>query len=116
MVWDKVTWSIEHRPVMYSKTLLSWRGRRIDLHKIVGEDGEGMFHSHPARAIRIILRYSYYEQLLDGTIKKWKAGMIGVVNPELTHRIHRVGEPCYTLWIRGRTTQKVRLFGYGQES
>jgi hypothetical protein len=41
--------------------------------------------------------------------------MIGYVPAQLTHRIHAVGEPCYTLWIRGRNRFKLRLIGYGKE-
>lgn len=99
----------------YITRLIYWRGRRVDLHKIVRADSPGCYHTHPAKAFRLILWGGYVEELEDGRKKTWQAGQFGMVPHDMSHRFHAVlsSEPCYTLWIRGRITHDVALRGTG---
>lgn len=103
------------RLVMKINHLVRGGGRRADLHTMVGADSPGCFHTHPARAIRVILWGGYVEELEDGTMKAWLPGMVGLVQPGLSHRIHAIenGRCSYSLWIRGRKTHTVQLRGAG---
>lgn len=106
----------DNLPLLYIKYIFAWRGRRIDLHKIIYPDPWECFHSHPASwAIRIILWGGYTEELHDGTMKEWKPGMIGIVRHDCIHRINRLrsGRPSYSLWIRGKVRHPTGLFGTG---
>lgn len=103
-------------PVLFIKHLLHWRGRRVDLHKIVWPDEWECFHSHPANwAIRIILWGGYVEEMYDGTMRKWWPGKIGIVRNTDVHRINRLlkERPSYSLWIRGKVRHGTGLFGSG---
>jgi hypothetical protein len=114
--WDKtVNSERDGLPLLYIKNLIHWRGRRIDLHKIVYPDPWECFHSHPARAIRIILWGGYTEELQDGTIVSWWPGKIGLVQHDTVHRINRLryASPSYSLWIRGKVRHPTGLFGTG---
>lgn len=100
----------------YGKFLLALFGRRIVLHKMVGEDEEGCFHTHPAYAIRIILWGGYIEEHFPSRrMQRWRPGMIGLVRPEFAHRIHRLrnGKASYSLWIRGKKIAPINLVGDG---
>lgn len=125
--WDE--WRGDHngRVVMRIKTLLRWRGRCIDLHQMVEADTPECFHTHPGRAIRVILWAGYREEILwweirraDGvtiserSVRRWWPGMVGLVRPELTHRIESLPRGVsYSLWIRGRKRHQVQLRGSG---
>lgn len=107
--------SMDGRPTLYVKRLLSVFGCRIDLHKMVDMDDSGCFHTHPAYAIRIVLRGGYVEELENGTHKVWRPGMIGLVRPTYSHRIDRLrnGRFSFSLWIRFRKCAPVHLRGDG---
>lgn len=100
-------------PVFWVKNLLRLFGWTVRLHKFVKADAPGCFHTHPALAIRIILWGGYVEELGDGTWKTWWPGRIGIVRPELEHRIDRLrnGRASYSMWIRGPLIEKVTTRG-----
>lgn len=101
-------------PTMLIKHLAGYRGRRLDLHTMIAADAPGCHHTHPGRAIRLILWGGYVEELEDGTLKAWRPGSIGLVRPELCHRIHALQRGrSYSLWLRGRKTHKIELRGPG---
>jgi len=92
-------------------------GRRADLHRMVAPDAPGCFHTHPARAVRIVLWAGYVEELEDGSMRHWRPGMVGVVHPQLSHRIASLPRGrSYSLWIRGRKTHQTQLRGPGWEA
>jgi hypothetical protein len=112
--WDEWRGAMDGRPTLWVKHLFCRRGRHVDLHKMVGPDDPGCFHTHPAYAIRIILWGGYLEELEGGRVVIWKPGYIGLVAPELSHRIARVyRQSSYSLWIRFRKRAKVYLRGDG---
>ena len=117
MKWDEWRGSIDGRPSMLVKRLFDRWGYRIDLHKFIRSDDPGCFHTHPATAVRVILWGGYVEQI-DSRLGfyKWRAlraGRIGVVQPELCHRIDRLlnGRCSYSLWLRGRKRAKIEIVG-----
>lgn len=115
MKWDEWRGNLDGSViVMWIKNLISFRGYKLDLHKFVGEDSDDCFHTHPAKAIRFIIRGGYIEEMEGGKLKIWKAGMIGIVNPELSHRVSSIFKGgAYTLWLRFPKTHKAELRGDG---
>lgn len=137
--WTEWRGDFDGNPTMWIMPLVRWRGRRLDLHKFVKPDMPGCYHTHPARAIRIPLWGGYVEEILHSATrldtgssivslntgndwrfwpvewKTWRPGMVGLVHPELAHRIEslRNGRVSYSLWIRGRKTHKTELRGPG---
>lgn len=123
MRWDEWVGSSDQRPAMWTKNLLRVLGCRIDIHKFIRPDNEGCYHSHPAYAIRVILRGGYDEDVHEGEIppgyirirklKRWRPFMIGLVRPQTVHRVHTLlGDgPAYTLWIRFRKVAPITLVG-----
>ena len=106
--------SKEEGPSLLIKRLVSLFGFKIQLHRFIRADSEGAFHTHPAWAIRVILRGGYVEELGNGDLREWKPGHIGIVHPELEHRIHKLrnGHMSYSLWLRGPKVRNIRLRGY----
>lgn len=102
---------------MLIRHLFHWRGWRIDLHRMINTDMLDCFHTHPAKAIRIVLWGGYVEELADGTYKSWLPGMIGLVRPELAHRIAALvnGRESWSLWLRAPKTHPINLVGDGWE-
>lgn len=119
MKWDLMIFNNPENPtspvIFKIKHILYWRGRRIDLHKMVNADRAGCYHTHPAYAIRWIVWGGYVEELEDGTKKTWMPGMGGLVRPELSHRIDKLlnGRSSYSLWFRGRVFRDILLRGPG---
>lgn len=103
MKWDDWRGSLDGRATFWSKTLLRLFGWRVDLHKFVAADGPGCFHTHPAYAVRFILFGGYFEQLECGAYRAWFPFRVGLVKPELSHRVDHLvnGRVSYSLWIRG---------------
>ena len=115
MKWHEWRGSLDGRPTMLTRTLLRAFGCRLVLHKFVGTDDPGCFHTHPAYAVRIILRGAYIEQLEDGTYRLWQTGDVGIVRPTLPHRIDQASaspQPL-TLWLRGPKVAETQLRGDG---
>ncbi len=113
---DKWQGDFDGNVTMLTKHLVHLFGCRVDVHKFVGVDAEGCFHTHPALAVRVVLWGGYVEQLESGFYRAWRMFDIGLVRPELSHRVAlRLGQgPVYTLWIRGRTHgRKAQLRGSG---
>ncbi|TAJ46033.1 MAG: hypothetical protein EPO54_06125 [Brevundimonas sp.] len=105
------------RVTFWSRTLFEWRGWRVAVHRMVGADDPGCFHSHPAIALRIILAGGYVEEREDGQGWAWLPGSVGVVRPELSHRISALfDDVSYSLWIRAPKTAAIALRGPGWKS
>lgn len=100
---------------MRIKHLLKWRGFKLDLHQFVGTDAANCFHTHPARALRLIVWGGYVEQLENASYHTWRPGRIGLVSPSHSHRISELvnGAVSYSLWFRWPKTHEVRLRGDG---
>lgn len=115
MKWDEWRGSQDGRPTMWIRCLVAWRGFRIDLHKFIAADERGCFHTHPAKAWRLILWGGYVEQLESGRYRIWRPWMAGFVRPELSHRIALLwnGRVSYSLWIRWPKSAEVQLRGDG---
>lgn len=113
--WDEQRGSLDGRATMLIKRLASAFGCAIDLHKFVAPDDRDCFHTHPAYAVRIILRGAYLEELESGRRKIWRAGMVGLVKPTTSHRVHKLdrGRPAYSLWLRGPKIAEIKLRGVG---
>ncbi|MGG9998706.1 hypothetical protein ACQU0X_14750 [Pseudovibrio ascidiaceicola] len=109
--------SLEEGPTLLIKRFVSLFGCKIQLHKFIRADNEGAFHTHPAWAIRIVLRGGYIEELGNGEFREWKPGNIGIVRPELEHRIHKLrnGFRSYSLWLRGPKVRNIKLRGYPEQ-
>jgi hypothetical protein len=115
VTWDEWRGSMDGRPTLWVKHLFCHFGWHVDLHKMIGVDDEQCFHTHPAYAIRVILRGGYVEELEDKRLVLWLPGGIGIVKPTCSHRIaNLVNERVsYSLWIRFRKRAKVYLRGEG---
>jgi hypothetical protein len=112
--WDEWRGSLDGRPTMWIKHLLSHKGFKVDLHKFVKADDKECFHTHPAKSIRVILWGGYFEELETGEIKIWLPFMFGRVAPRLSHRIAGlVFKRSYSLWIRWPKTHDIELNGTG---
>jgi hypothetical protein len=100
------------RPVFFIKKLAKAFGCVIQLHKFVAPDDAGCFHSHPAFAIRIVLRGGYVEETKNGFLISRHPGYIGLVRPEFEHRIHALinKRESWSLWLRG---PKIAPISYG---
>lgn len=112
--WDEWRGSIDGRPSMFIRHLLYFKGYRLDLHKFIRADDLTCFHTHPAKAIRIILLGGYTEQIYLSSLKrKWVIGSIGIVRPELCHRIDRLlnGKYSFSLWLRWPKTNNIKIYG-----
>jgi hypothetical protein len=115
MKWDFQVGNTPDDPVFFIKNLLHWRGRRLDLHMMVKADGPRRYHTHPSYAVRIVVWGGYVEEMEDGTKRTWRPGRVGLVRPELSHRIDSLmnGRRSLSLWIRGRITHDIELRGDG---
>ena len=121
MRWDEWRGSMDGRPSMYIKRLIYLKGWRVDLHKIVRSDDIGCFHTHSAYVMRIILWGGYVEEVCrtwpgEGSMSYrewWKPCHIGIVKPNLEHRIAHIinGRSSYSLWIRGPKIAEVKVRG-----
>jgi hypothetical protein len=136
VTWDGWRGSLDGRPTMWIKTLLAFRGFKLDLHKMVAPDDAGCYHTHPAKAVRLVLWGGYWEEIhtecacsdprpceeASGDAgrcwslshQRWRPGRVGVVQPELCHRIASLfGRVSYSLWLRWPKSAEVQLRGYG---
>ena len=113
--WDEWRGSMDGRPTLWEKHLFCRKGRHVDLHKMVGTDDPGCFHTHPAFAVRIVFWGGYLEEKEDGRRRRWFPGMIGIVRPSDCHRVARLlnGQVSYSFWVRFRKSAPVQLRGAG---
>lgn len=121
--WHEWRGSSDGRPSMFVRNLLSLRGFKLDLHKFIRADDPTCFHTHPAKALRVILWGGYTEQIrYEGGAfpksvwykkKQWIPGDIGIIQPELCHRIDwlRNGRASYSLWLRWPKSAEITIFG-----
>lgn len=106
--------TVDGRATLWKRDLLAWAGWRVTLHRIVGADDPGCFHTHPATALRVILAGGYVEQLESGKGRAWLPGRFGIVRPALSHRIAAlIDGHSYSLWIRGPRRAPIELRGSG---
>lgn len=119
MKWSYWVGNTKNQPVMLVKALLSIFGCHIDLHKFERRDAEGCFHTHPAWAIRIILRGGYTEEILgpggETSLRCLIPLDIGIVSPALCHRVYALHDArgSWSLWLRGPIVRDVQLRGWG---
>lgn len=120
--WQEWRGSMDGRPSMFIRNLFSFRGYKLDLHKMVRADDPTCFHTHPAKAIRFILWGGYTEQILINIFdskdrhsyskKQWIIGDIGIVRPDLCHRIDSLHKQVsYSLWFRFPKTHSIHIEG-----
>lgn len=113
LTFDEWRGSFDGRPSLWIKKL--WRpfGCVVQLHKFVRADDPGCFHTHPAYALRIILRGGYVEELGNGERRTWRPGRVGLVRPTLEHRIAELlnGRESWSLWLRGPKVAQVGVRG-----
>ena len=118
MNWDEWRGDLKGRVVMRIKHLASWRGFKLDLHKFVAADAPGCRHTHPAKALRIVVWGGYVEEVESGPgkldLRTIRPGFIGFVRPELCHRIASLRRKVsYSLWLRWPKTHEIELRGQG---
>lgn len=113
MKWDEWRGSFDGRPALLIKRFVTLFGCKVQLHKFVRADDVDCFHTHPAWAVRLVLWGGYVEQLGDGRHRMWWPGRVGVVRPELEHRIAglRNGSFSYSLWFRGPKCREIQVRG-----
>jgi pimeloyl-ACP methyl ester carboxylesterase len=118
--WDKTTWSKSpDQPTMLTKHLVHIRGWRLDLHKMIGTDAQDCLHTHPARALRLILWGGYVEEFIGENglrlFREWRPFRAGIVKPELAHRITSLRNKrfSYSLWLRAPSCAEIHLVGDG---
>jgi hypothetical protein len=115
--------------VMWIKVIFKFRGFSLDLHKFVAADDPGCFHTHPAKAWRLVIWGGYWEEVLKKSTvpntggERWKEsrwhqacapGFMGMIAPEFCHRIASLyGPASYSLWLRWPVTHKILLIGEG---
>lgn len=111
--WTEWRGSFDGRPALLIKKLLKAFGCVVQLHCFVRADDPDCFHTHPAWAIRIILKGGYVEELGSGERRTWRAGRIGIVAPQLEHRIDALlnGRDSWSLWLRGPKVAKINVRG-----
>lgn len=106
--------SLDGRRTFLEKDLFSKDGYKITLHKMIAADDSECFHSHPATAIRWIVKGGYVEELYDGRKKNILEGSISIVRPNTKHRIHSlIEDESISLWIRSPKTHEIELMGSG---
>lgn len=118
MNWDEWRGDLKGRVVMRIKHLAEWRGFKLDLHQFADADAPGCRHTHPAKALRIVLWGGYVEEFEIGPddlkFRACKPGFVGIVQPEFCHRIASLrGRVSYSLWLRWPKTHQIELRGPG---
>ncbi len=117
--WDEWRGDLAGNPTMFIWRLASFRGYRLDLHRMVAPDAWDCFHSHPATAMRVVLYGGYMEEIEapEGQPRKWKivpARSVSLVRPEFSHRISSLPRGVsWSLWLRGPKTHETQLRGPG---
>jgi hypothetical protein len=101
----------EHGEVWHDFKLFKAFGIRVSIHKFVGADTIGVYHTHPGRALRCVLLGGYVEELWRGRKVTWRPLSFGWVEPTLCHRVDKLlnGKWSYTLWLRWPRTHTVEM-------
>lgn len=136
MKWYRIN-TPDHKEVFTGFVLLNFRGWNIVLHRFVGADAPGCFHTHPAKTFRFILWGGYVEEIpvedyanirdvmkrgdkidYDATTKRftlkrtWKPLRFGIVRPEFEHRVHSLRrKSSWTFWVRSPVTHEITTRG-----
>jgi hypothetical protein len=114
--WDEWRGHYDGTVAMLIKRLVSVRGWRIDLHKMVNPDMVGCFHAHPSHSWRVILWGGYVEEVAEtGREIEWRPMRAGFVHPTFGHRIAKLinKRSSYSLWISAPKCAEVQLIGPG---
>lgn len=130
--WTNWIGTTDQQPVFFYRKLASWRWRgkewTLRIHKFVGADDPGCFHTHPAVAYRLVIWNGYHEEIVDPYV--WINGYHGLIPPSLIverrfghfdriepsfcHRIDSLrGKVSYSLWIHGEKEAEIGLYGWG---
>jgi hypothetical protein len=114
VTYDEWRGGLNGQVTMWIKRLWSWRGFRLDLHKMVGPDDPDCFHTHPAYAVRLVLWGGYVEERADRCWCAWFPGRIGIVRPSLAHRVGGLFfRYSLSLWLRFPKSAEIELIGDG---
>lgn len=112
--WESWRGSLDGQVTFVDKTLLAFRGWKVTLHKFIGADDPGCFHTHPAWALRVVLWGGYVEEVPNGFFRRFWPGRVGLVPPWFAHRVSELMRgPSYSLWIRGPKVAAIQLHGDG---
>jgi hypothetical protein len=113
--WDRTIGNFDGTDVLRIKNFFKLNGIQIRLHQMLRADGVQKFHTHPSKAIRIVLWGGYVEELESGDKVTCRPGFIGWVRPAHSHRVDSLlnGKVSYSLWLRWPDTHKVKLRGSG---
>lgn len=112
--WDEWRGAYDGKVTMWVKRLVKFRGSRIDLHKMVSSDDFEAFHTHPAKAFRLVLWGGYIEQFENRRYHKMNMLTWGFIEPTDCHRISKlIRGPSYSLWFRWPKTHKQWIVGSG---
>lgn len=115
--WDEWRGDFDGRVVMQIKHLVSWRGFKLDLHRFVAADAPGCRHTHPAKALRLVIWGGYVEEVEVGQgleLRTCRPLHASIVQPELCHRVASLlGRVSYSLWLRWPKTHEIELRGEG---
>lgn len=126
----------DYKKVFDGFELFSIFGWTVGLHRFVGADAPGCFHSHLGVAYRLVLWGGYVEEVLRTPEMAWIArddlsrmdynttveaftykrtffpGRFGKITHDFEHRIDRLlGKTSWSLWIRGPVTHEVNTRG-----
>jgi hypothetical protein len=113
LAWSEWRGSFDGRPSLLIKKIVRAFGCVVQVHKFVRADDPGCFHTHPAWAVRVILWGGYVEELGDGSRWVCRPGYVGIVPPQLEHRIDALlnGRSSWSLWLRGPKVARVDVRG-----
>lgn len=120
--WDRwIGHSKEGPIVMLIKHLFVGEGCHVDLHRMVFPDMIGCYHTHPAKAIRVVRTGGYIEELFfkggRTELVERHPGYVGVILPDYCHRFHALLDPALgyseSIWLRGPVTHPIILRGLG---
>lgn len=88
----------------------------IYLHKFMRSDDDRALHDHPWVNCSILLRGSYFEHLLGGSVKlrkpwrPWAFWRLPMRYPTSAHRVELIdGKPVWTIFLTG---PRVRTWGF----
>ncbi len=138
MFWTRFIHDRDGQPVFFKRELASWtwKGTRwtARLHRFVKADLPRCFHTHPARAFRLILWKGYVEEVASlhyGNMRLRRHDVFlatvarttfitrgflshGFIDPKFCHRVERLlGGSSISLWIVADKTHDIELHGEG---
>lgn len=85
----------------------------VQIHRFVGSDAPGCYHTHPSWCVRFILWGRYVDEQEDGDRRNFWPGTLGIISPGYCHRIELISHRVITLWITGPKIAQIMLRGPG---